>query len=181
VWPERGRSRPQAPAVKRVRSERAQSAGVVRPGRVVTRAVSATGSDQGRPGRTGPPGGASDHGHSRVGLRSVRVSRATEHLHDGVEVRRTRHRPRCWDRRWCQTGGSESGGLIEPLSERELDVLRLLGSDLSGPDIARELLVSINTMRHHTKSIYPKLGVNNRRAAVRRAQELDLLSQSRRR
>jgi len=62
-------------------------------------------------------------------------------------------------------------GLIEPLSERELDVLRLLGSDLSGPDIARELLVSINTMRTHTKSIYTKLGVNNRRAAVRRAQE----------
>jgi LuxR family transcriptional regulator, maltose regulon positive regulatory protein len=72
-------------------------------------------------------------------------------------------------------------GLIEPLSERELDVLRLLGSDLSGPDIARELLVSINTMRTHTKSIYTKLGVNNRRAAVRRAQELDLLSRSRRR
>ena len=70
-------------------------------------------------------------------------------------------------------------GLIEPLSERELDVLRLLGSDLSGPDIARELLVSINTMRTHTKSIYTKLGVNNRRAAVRRAQELDLLSRSR--
>lgn len=72
-------------------------------------------------------------------------------------------------------------GLIEPLSERELDVLSLLGSDLSGPDIARELLVSINTMRTHTKSIYTKLGVNNRRAAVRRAQELDLLSRSRQR
>jgi len=72
-------------------------------------------------------------------------------------------------------------GLIEPLSERELDVLRLLGSDLSGPDIARELLVSINTMRTHTKSIYTKLGVNNRRAAVQRAEELDLLSRSRQR
>jgi LuxR family transcriptional regulator, maltose regulon positive regulatory protein len=67
-------------------------------------------------------------------------------------------------------------GLIEPLSERELDVLRLLGSDLDGPDIARELVVSLNTVRTHTKNIYAKLGVNNRRAAVRRAQELDLLS-----
>jgi LuxR family maltose regulon positive regulatory protein len=65
-------------------------------------------------------------------------------------------------------------GLIEPLSERELDVLRLLGSDLSGPDIARELMVSLNTLRTHTKNIYMKLGVNNRRAAVSRAQELDL-------
>ena len=64
--------------------------------------------------------------------------------------------------------------LIEPLSERELDVLRLLRTDLSGPDIARELMVSLNTLRTHTNNIYDKLGVNNRRAAVRRAEELDL-------
>ncbi len=70
-------------------------------------------------------------------------------------------------------------GLIEPLSERELDVLRLLGTDLGGPDIARELIVSLNTVRTHTKNIYAKLGVNNRRAAVRRAEELDLLSRTR--
>jgi LuxR family maltose regulon positive regulatory protein len=70
-------------------------------------------------------------------------------------------------------------GLIEPLSERELEVLRLLGSDLDGPDIARELTVSLNTVRTHTKNIYAKLGVNNRRAAVRRAGELDLLSRTR--
>jgi LuxR family maltose regulon positive regulatory protein len=67
-----------------------------------------------------------------------------------------------------------SQGLIEPLSERELEVLRLLGTDLGGPEIARELVVSLNTVRTHTKNIYAKLGVNNRRAAVRRAQELDL-------
>ncbi len=65
--------------------------------------------------------------------------------------------------------------LIDPLSERELDVLRLLGSELDGPEIARELSVSLNTMRSHTKSIYTKLGVNSRRSAVRRARELDLL------
>jgi LuxR family maltose regulon positive regulatory protein len=53
-------------------------------------------------------------------------------------------------------------------------VLRLLRSDLSGPDIARELVVSLNTVRTHTKSIYMKLGVNSRRAAVRRATELGL-------
>jgi LuxR family maltose regulon positive regulatory protein len=65
--------------------------------------------------------------------------------------------------------------LIEPLSERELEVLRLLGTELNGPEIARELMVSLNTLRTHTKNIYNKLGVNNRRAAVRRAEELDLL------
>ena len=62
--------------------------------------------------------------------------------------------------------------LMEPLSERELDVLRLLGTDMDGPEIARHLVVSLSTVRTHTRSIYSKLGVNNRRAAVRRAEEL---------
>jgi LuxR family maltose regulon positive regulatory protein len=69
--------------------------------------------------------------------------------------------------------------LIEPLSERELDVLRLLDTDLDGPEIARQLVVSLHTVRSHTKNIYAKLGVNNRRAAVGRAVELDLLSRTR--
>ena len=71
--------------------------------------------------------------------------------------------------------GPMEQALIEPLSERELDVLRLLGSELDGPAIARELMVSLNTMRTHTKNIYAKLAVTNRRAAVRRAAELNLL------
>ena len=73
-----------------------------------------------------------------------------------------------------EDGTPVSQGLIEPLSERELDVLRLLGTDLGGPEIARELIVSLSTVRTHTRNIYAKLGVNNRRAAVRRAAELDL-------
>jgi len=64
--------------------------------------------------------------------------------------------------------------LIEPLSERELEVLKLLRTELSGPEIAGQLIVSLNTFRTHTKNIFNKLGVNNRRAAVRRAEELDL-------
>ncbi|MEZ5177632.1 MAG: LuxR C-terminal-related transcriptional regulator [Acidimicrobiales bacterium] len=62
----------------------------------------------------------------------------------------------------------------DELSDRELDVLRLLRSDLSGPDIARELHVSLNTLRTHTKHIYTKLGATNRREAVRRAAELGI-------
>jgi LuxR family maltose regulon positive regulatory protein len=54
-------------------------------------------------------------------------------------------------------------------------VVRLLRSYLSGPDIARELMVSLNTLRTHIKNIYSKLGVNSRQDAVRRAEELDLL------
>jgi len=64
--------------------------------------------------------------------------------------------------------------LVEPLSERELEVLKLLRSELSGPEIAGQLIVSLNTLRTHTKNIFNKLGVNNRRAAIRRAEELDL-------
>ncbi|MEO8392231.1 MAG: LuxR C-terminal-related transcriptional regulator, partial [Chloroflexota bacterium] len=65
--------------------------------------------------------------------------------------------------------------LIDPLSERELDVLRLLGTDMSGPEIARQLVVSLSTLRTHTQNIYTKLGVNGRRTAVSRAEELGLL------
>jgi LuxR family maltose regulon positive regulatory protein len=65
--------------------------------------------------------------------------------------------------------------MIEPLSERELEVLKLLRSELSGPEIARGIVVSLSTVRTHTQNIYAKLGVTNRRAAVRRAEELDLL------
>ena len=65
--------------------------------------------------------------------------------------------------------------LIEPLSQRELDVLRLLNTELSGPEIARELVVALSTVRTHTKRIYSKLNVTNRRAAVKRAAELNLI------
>ncbi|MGE0843971.1 LuxR C-terminal-related transcriptional regulator [Pseudonocardia sp.] len=61
------------------------------------------------------------------------------------------------------------------LSARELDVLRLLATDLTGPEIARSLFVTVNTLRTHTKAIFTKLDVNTRRAAVRRAGERGLL------
>jgi LuxR family maltose regulon positive regulatory protein len=68
-----------------------------------------------------------------------------------------------------------AGTSDEELSERELEVLRLLATELSGPEIARRLFVSVNTLRTHTKHIFTKLGVNTRRAAVRRGEELGLL------
>ena len=73
-----------------------------------------------------------------------------------------------------RTPGPSREGLVNELSSREREVLRLLRSDLSGPDIARQLLVSLNTMRTHTRNIYTKLGVRNRREAVRRAADLGL-------
>jgi LuxR family maltose regulon positive regulatory protein len=72
--------------------------------------------------------------------------------------------------------GPAQPGLVHELSDRELEVLRLLASDLDGPEIARRLFISLNTLRTHTKNIYAKLGVTSRRAAVTRAGELGLLS-----
>ncbi|MCU1434831.1 MAG: hypothetical protein JWR71_1556 [Pseudarthrobacter sp.] len=64
---------------------------------------------------------------------------------------------------------------VDPLSEREQQVLRLLDSELSGPEIARALFISHNTLRTHTKHIFTKLGVTSRRAAVSRARDRGLL------
>jgi LuxR family transcriptional regulator, maltose regulon positive regulatory protein len=68
-----------------------------------------------------------------------------------------------------------SPSLIEPLSQRELEVLRLFKTELSGPEIAQELVIALSTVRTHTKSIYSKLNVNSRWAAVKRAEELKLI------
>lgn len=70
---------------------------------------------------------------------------------------------------------TQNSELVESLSQRELEILRLLQTELSAPEIARELVVAVSTVRTHTKSIFSKLGVNNRRAAVKRAAELNLI------
>jgi LuxR family transcriptional regulator, maltose regulon positive regulatory protein len=63
----------------------------------------------------------------------------------------------------------------EQLSEREIEVLRLLATDLTGPEISSHLFMSINTFRTHTRHIFTKLDVSTRRAAVARAGDLGLL------
>jgi len=74
--------------------------------------------------------------------------------------------------------GSASGtapGVRHELSDRERQVLRVLATELTGPDIARDLFISLNTLRTHTRHIFEKLDVNSRPAAVRRARELGLI------
>lgn len=70
---------------------------------------------------------------------------------------------------------SAAHSLVEPLTEREQEILRLFKTELSGPDIADELVIALSTLRTHTKSIYSKLNVNSRRSAVERASELNLI------
>ncbi len=68
-----------------------------------------------------------------------------------------------------------SSTLLEPLSEREEEVLRLLTTHLSSTEIAAELNISPNTVRFHIKNIYSKLNVHNRSEAVQFAYELELV------
>jgi LuxR family maltose regulon positive regulatory protein len=65
--------------------------------------------------------------------------------------------------------------LIEPLSERELEILQLIAEGLTNPEIAAQLYLSLNTVKAHTRNIYGKLGVHNRTQAVSRARALGLL------
>ena len=65
--------------------------------------------------------------------------------------------------------------LVEPLTDRELNILRLMAAGLSNQEIANEMYLSVNTIKWHTTHIYSKLGVHRRAQAVARAQELGIL------
>lgn len=77
-----------------------------------------------------------------------------------------------------QAGTTSSSALVDPLSEREIEVLQLIASGLKNREIAERLYLSLNTIKVHTRNIYGKMGVNNRTQAVTRARELGLLSAS---
>ena len=67
-------------------------------------------------------------------------------------------------------------GLVEPLSEREIEVLQLVADGLSNQEIAARLYLSLRTIKFHTGNIYGKLGVKSRTEAVAKARDLGLLS-----
>jgi LuxR family maltose regulon positive regulatory protein len=73
----------------------------------------------------------------------------------------------------ARVGSSES--LIEPLTEREMEVLRLLATHLSSTEIAGQLVIATSTVRSHIKNIYSKLRVHSRTEAVEKAREIGLL------
>ncbi len=70
----------------------------------------------------------------------------------------------------------DQSSIIEPLTGREIEVLRLLAAGLSNPQIAEKLFLSVGTVKTHVKHIYGKLGVDDRVKAAARARELGLIS-----
>jgi LuxR family transcriptional regulator, maltose regulon positive regulatory protein len=66
-------------------------------------------------------------------------------------------------------------GLVERLSERELEVLRLIVAGLSNKKITEELFISLSTVKTHLRNIYGKLNVHRRTEAIVKAKELELL------
>jgi LuxR family transcriptional regulator, maltose regulon positive regulatory protein len=75
-----------------------------------------------------------------------------------------------------QAAASTSTGLVEPLTDRELEVLRLLAAGRRNRDIAQELVVTLETVKKHTSQLFDKLGAANRTEAVAHARRLGLLS-----
>jgi LuxR family transcriptional regulator, maltose regulon positive regulatory protein len=105
-------------------------------------------------------------------LRSLlrrRIERGTGHRALAAQLLTTLDRNSAADRAAPDT-------LLEPLSERELAVLRFLPTMMSNAEIAAEMFVSVNTVKTHLKHVYRKLDVADRRDCVRRARELRLLS-----
>ena len=68
-----------------------------------------------------------------------------------------------------------AGEMLDPLTARELEIVRLICAGHSGPEIASELVLAYNTVRKHISNIYSKLGVRSRTQAIARVHELNLL------
>ena len=76
----------------------------------------------------------------------------------------------------CRTASAPDGGLAEPLTDRELEVLGLIAEGASNQDIARRLVVSLATVNTHINHIFGKLGAESRVQVVAQARALGLLA-----
>jgi LuxR family maltose regulon positive regulatory protein len=127
-----------------------------------------------------------DHAHSLLALVSARIARGRLAL-AASELDAAREQLDCFAEvgrlgplaaevgRQLDEAGAGAEKPVEQLTLAELQIARLLVTDLSQREIASELFVSMNTVKTHTRNLYAKLGVNSREAAVRRASALELL------
>ena len=113
--------------------------------------------------------------------RLVAAQRARQTAADGIPLAYLGRLARAFEQRTAATGPrgragtAVVAGLVEPLSDRELEVLRLLAAGKPNRQIAEELVVALNTVKKHVTHILDKLGAANRTEATARARELGLL------
>jgi len=109
---------------------------------------------------------------SQTALERAKRLAATHHLSPELEKR-----IEFVEKTLFMTFNSEGrqGMLIDPLSERELEVLRLFAEGLSNQEIAEKLIISLGTVKAHSSNIYRKLDVRNRAQAIINAREMNLL------
>jgi LuxR family maltose regulon positive regulatory protein len=69
----------------------------------------------------------------------------------------------------------DQSGLIEPLSDREIDVIQLIAKGLTNQEISNKLFLSMHTVKTHTRNIYSKLGAHHRAEAVAKARTFGIL------
>jgi LuxR family maltose regulon positive regulatory protein len=111
-------------------------------------------------------------------LHELRKERKARHAVDKHQDAYRQNILAAMDQEPAQTGSKEDLLVregLEPLTRRELQILQLLDTDLTNKEIARELVVTAETVKLHTKHVYRKLSVNNRRSAVTLAKALGLL------
>jgi LuxR family maltose regulon positive regulatory protein len=108
-------------------------------------------------------------GARRQGRHAAGADAATEHLHQVV-------RAFAPTRAQADNTITVAAGLIEPLTDRELEVLRLLAAGRRNREIAQELVVTLETVKKHTSHIFDKLGAANRTQAVTHARRLGLIA-----
>jgi LuxR family maltose regulon positive regulatory protein len=82
-----------------------------------------------------------------------------------------------FDKQGIQSSTSSPQPLIDPLTERELEILALIAAGLKNKEIAEQLVISLNTVLYHNKNIYSKLAVSKRALAIAKARELNLILQ----
>jgi LuxR family transcriptional regulator, maltose regulon positive regulatory protein len=116
--------------------------------------------------------------HPAPGLLERHARHGTAHAALIAEVQSLLAGNRSAPRPGSQAGWARSRGLDEQLTHSEIRVLRYLPTQLTGPEIADELFLSVNTVSTHTRHLYAKLGVHSRREAVDRARALGLLAPS---
>lgn len=116
-----------------------------------------------------------DEGAAMAKLLYKLTTQTTAHLRDYVEKLTAAYLHEEAERQVYRAKGPQGDALIKPLSERELEVLRLIAAGKTNQEIAAGLCIAIGTVKRHVINIYTKLDAKNRTEAVAKAHELDLL------